>query len=338
MSVQADEATVRQFLKIISSHAAHVINGVAEKGVLQLCRLNPADEKIVPSRFSIDDVDEMVKTATGDAAAGHNVYIEARTVRADLRGSRRGGIDDTAWVFGLVADCDADKNKGGNITARPSIAVETSIGNFHLWYLLDRAIPAAQAKLIGDAIRANSGADQDTASSRNVTVWPAPPTSHRRRSAPADAPPWSQPGSLNIPDGCGIPTNCWRRFRCPRRRKMPDRAPAATRSRSRTISWKSSAKAATRPRTARRCFTVRWRNSSGGAGASKPSLRCLKNIRTVSPKNTSNACARRSSAHTARSRRLRQAQLPAPAQPAPGLAADPRREHALHPTSSRPSV
>jgi hypothetical protein len=83
-------------------------------------------------------------------------------VRDDLRGSKRGGLEDTVWVFGLVADCDADKNKGGNITARPSLAIETSPGNFHLWYLLTRAIPAAQAKLIGDAIRASSSTDQDT--------------------------------------------------------------------------------------------------------------------------------------------------------------------------------
>jgi hypothetical protein len=104
----------------------------------------------------------MVTVATDDAAAGHNVYIEARTVRADLRGNKRGSLDDTAWVFGIVADCDADKNKAGNITVRPTIAVETSPGNFHLWYLFGCAIPAAQAKQIGDAIRASSGTDQDT--------------------------------------------------------------------------------------------------------------------------------------------------------------------------------
>jgi RepB DNA-primase N-terminal domain len=162
MTAQVDETTVRQFIEILSAHAVQVTNGTNRAGVLQLCRLNPADEKIVPSRFSIDDVERMVKTAVGDAASGHNVYIEARTVRADLRGNRRGEIEDTMSVFGLVVDCDSDKGKGGNVTVRPSLAIETSPGNFHLWYLLDRAIPAAQAKSIGDAIRAASGADQDT--------------------------------------------------------------------------------------------------------------------------------------------------------------------------------
>ena len=163
MSAQIDEATVRQFIELISEHAKEAINGAGQPGFLQLCRINPLDDKsVVPSRFEIGDVEHMVQTATGDAAAGHNVYIEARTVRDGLRGNKRGGLEDTAWVFGLVADCDADKDKGGNITVKPSLAVETSPGNFQLWYLFTRAIPAEQARVIGDAIRASSGTDQDT--------------------------------------------------------------------------------------------------------------------------------------------------------------------------------
>ena len=162
MTAQVDEATVRQFIAIISAHARQVINGAGPSGVLQLCRLNPIDEKVVPSRFTLDDIENMVKTAVADALAGHNAYIEARTVRADLRGSQRGGVEDTAWVFGLVADCDADKGKGGNITVRPSLVIETSPGNYHFWYLFTRAIPAEQATKIGEAMRANSGANKDT--------------------------------------------------------------------------------------------------------------------------------------------------------------------------------
>src|SRR6516162_735924 len=158
-----DEATVRQFIGLIGEHVKSVINGANPPGSLQLCRINPLDEKsVVPSRFEIGDVEHMVQTAMGYAAAGHNVFIEARTVRPGVRGRQRGKLEDTAWVFGLVADCDGDKNKGGNITVRPSLAVETSPGNYHLWYLFTRAIPATQAKAIGDAIRANSGTDHDT--------------------------------------------------------------------------------------------------------------------------------------------------------------------------------
>jgi hypothetical protein len=162
MSAQVNEATVRQFIEIIAAHARQAIDGAGPPGVLQLSRLNPLDERLVPSRFTLDDIENMVRTAISDALAGHNVYIEGRTVRADLRGAQRGGFEDTAWVWGLVVDCDADKGKAGNVTVRPSLVVETSPGNFHLWYLFTRAIPADQAKVIGDAIRASAGADQDT--------------------------------------------------------------------------------------------------------------------------------------------------------------------------------
>jgi hypothetical protein len=163
MSAQVDATTVRQFIEIISAHAAQIINGVARTGVLQLCRIHPLNENsAVPSRFGIGDVEEMIKVAIGDANAGHNVYIEARTVRAELRGTQRGTIEDTVWVFGFVVDSDADKGKGGSVIARPSLAIETSPGNYHLWFLLNRPISAAQAKPVGDAIRASSGADKDT--------------------------------------------------------------------------------------------------------------------------------------------------------------------------------
>jgi hypothetical protein len=130
--------------------------------LLQLIRVNAIDESAVPNRFQIDDIERMVETALGDAAAGHNVYVEARTVRIGLIGKQRGEIGDTAWVFGLVIDSDADKGKAGNISVQASLEVQTSPGNRHLWYLLDRAIPAERAKLIGEAMRASTRADHDT--------------------------------------------------------------------------------------------------------------------------------------------------------------------------------
>jgi hypothetical protein len=80
MSAHIDEATVRPFIEFISEHVKRAINGVGPPGVLQICRISPIDESIVPNRFLLDDVEHMVKTAIGDATAGHNVYIEARTV------------------------------------------------------------------------------------------------------------------------------------------------------------------------------------------------------------------------------------------------------------------
>src|SRR6476646_9538153 len=74
----------------------------------------------------------------------------------------RGKLSDTFAVFAFVIDSDADKNKEGNVTANPTLAIETSPGNYQLWYFLDRGVDIEQAKVIGEAIRQNSGADQDT--------------------------------------------------------------------------------------------------------------------------------------------------------------------------------
>ena len=162
MSAQPDEAVIRQFIEIISAHAVQLTNGAGNVGFLQIDRISPIDERVNPTRFKIDDVKRMIEVAVGDAVAGYNVYIEARAVRPGLNGSERGKIEDTTFVFALVVDSDADKGKGGNVTARPSLAIETSPGNYHLWYFLSRAVSADEARKIGDAIRAASGADQDT--------------------------------------------------------------------------------------------------------------------------------------------------------------------------------
>jgi hypothetical protein len=64
-----------------------------------MSRLHPTSEQLVPSRYLIDDIEHMVAAAVSDSEAGHNVYIEARTVREGLRGSARGTLEDTRAVF-----------------------------------------------------------------------------------------------------------------------------------------------------------------------------------------------------------------------------------------------
>jgi hypothetical protein len=162
MTIEVDEAIVRDFLKIVSDHVVELAKGAARPGVLQICCLSPVDEKLIPHRFRLSDVEGKVKTAVEAAKAGLNVYLEARTVRADLRGAKRGGLDDTEFVFGLVVDSDNDKGKGGTITARPSFVIETSSGNYHYWYFFAQRAAARRAQQIGDAMRASTGADQDT--------------------------------------------------------------------------------------------------------------------------------------------------------------------------------
>jgi hypothetical protein len=129
---QVDVMTIHQFLGMITFYAKRALEGVGnagDMGVMQLCRISPNDDKtVVPSRFTVGDVAEMARVAIDDAANGHNVYLEARTVRADLRGNRRGGLEDTAWVFGLVVDSDADKGKGSNINIQPNSGADQDTG------------------------------------------------------------------------------------------------------------------------------------------------------------------------------------------------------------------
>jgi hypothetical protein len=158
----ADENTVRRFLGIISAHAVELAKGSGKPGVLQLSTLSPVDETLIPHRFRLDDVDGMVGVAVAAANAGLNVYIEARTLRPGLRGKARGTIADTGFVFGLVVDADHDKGKGGVVTVPPTLAVETSRGNRHYWYLFDKPGEAEEGRRIGDLVRAHSGTDSDT--------------------------------------------------------------------------------------------------------------------------------------------------------------------------------
>jgi hypothetical protein len=155
-----DEPTVRHFVELIHTRAAHAING--GEGVLQLVRIHPADESVSVSRYTIGDAEHMAQDAIAFGAAGHNVYVEGRTVRADLRGNKRGDLKDTVKVFALVVDSDNDKGKAWTPTMQASIVVETSPGNAHFWFCLAQAVDAAEGKKIGERMRRSTGADQDT--------------------------------------------------------------------------------------------------------------------------------------------------------------------------------
>src|SRR5262249_34720528 len=100
--------------------------------------------------------------AVGDSQAGHNVYCEGRTVREGLRGSERGKLNDTAAVFALVIDSDADKGMGWTPTTRASMVVETSPGNFQFWFFLRAAVGPERAQKLGERIRRAVNSDHDT--------------------------------------------------------------------------------------------------------------------------------------------------------------------------------
>jgi len=109
----------------------------------------------------ITDVNAMVGAALTDARAGHNVWIEGRTVKNGTAPGR-GSIEDTVAVFALVIDDDGDKGRTGRNDIAASLITETSPGNGHRWLFLEKALPPAQGKEAGDRLRACTGADSDT--------------------------------------------------------------------------------------------------------------------------------------------------------------------------------
>jgi hypothetical protein len=156
---------VREFIDIIVARARAATNHLTDRGLLQMSRLYPDDKNLVPSRYSLDDpdvVERMTADAIRDSEAGHNVYVEARTVRRGLNGRQRGGIEDTVAVFALVVDADADKSAGWTPTIPVGLAVETSPGNHHYWVFFKQALDPATGRRVGDRLRAGTGADSDT--------------------------------------------------------------------------------------------------------------------------------------------------------------------------------
>src|SRR6516165_1567723 len=168
-----DPRAVRESIQAIATQAKAAAG--ATPGLLQLSRLHPVSETLVPSRYTLDDIDRMISAAIADCEAGHNVYIEGRLVPASLRGSERGTLKDTVAVFALVVDSDADKGMGWTppATIRPSMTVETSPGNFQFWFFLRAAINAELAQKLGERIRRAVNSDHDT---HQPTTQPPPGT------------------------------------------------------------------------------------------------------------------------------------------------------------------
>ena len=113
MTSNVSVSDVREFLTILVSQAKAALAGVEKPGYLQMSRLHPTDESLVPTRYRLDDLENMIRVAVNDSNAGHNVYIEGRTVRETLRGNGRGTEDDTRAVFALVVDSDATRTRVG---------------------------------------------------------------------------------------------------------------------------------------------------------------------------------------------------------------------------------
>jgi hypothetical protein len=166
-TIVADGREVREFITTYIAQAKAATAEIERPGLLNMILVNPADEDSVTSvyRYAFDDPDlteRMIEEAIEASAAGHNVYVEGRTVRVGLIGKARGEFNDTIAVFALVVDSDNDKSKAWIPTVPTSLAVETSPSNAHYWFFLDRAIDPATGKTLGDRLRAATNSDKDT--------------------------------------------------------------------------------------------------------------------------------------------------------------------------------
>src|SRR5262245_49230601 len=85
-----DQREVREFIDTIIAQARAATKELPQPGLLQMLLVHPLDDgNVVPYRYALDDsklVERMTSDAISASTAGHNVYIEGRTVRGGLNG------------------------------------------------------------------------------------------------------------------------------------------------------------------------------------------------------------------------------------------------------------
>src|SRR5262249_25931193 len=110
-TIVADTREVREFIETYLAQARAATAEIEKPGLLNMVLVNPADDDVTSIyRYAIDDpslAKRMISDAINASAAGHNVYVEGRTVCVGLTGKQRGGLNDTIALFALVVDSDA---------------------------------------------------------------------------------------------------------------------------------------------------------------------------------------------------------------------------------------
>jgi DNA-binding MarR family transcriptional regulator len=168
--VATDVREVRESVATIVGQAReatrHLSKDGGDPGILQMVLVHPLSDDVgTIYRYALDDPElgeRMTREAVSASEAGHNVYVEARTVRRGLSGKQRGGLADTVAVFALVVDSDSDKGKAWTPTVPISVVVATSPGNHHHWMFFETALDPATAQALGARLRAATNADSDT--------------------------------------------------------------------------------------------------------------------------------------------------------------------------------
>jgi hypothetical protein len=163
--IDVDVHQVHEFVATYIAQARTATGDLEQPGVLQILLIDPANEDVSIRRYHLDDAsvaEKIAKDAISASRRGCNVYAEARTVRPDLKGKNRGKAEDTIAVFALTVDSDADKGLAWTPTVPVSLTVETSPGNAHHWFFLEKAVTPDDAKQIGERLKAAIGGDHDT--------------------------------------------------------------------------------------------------------------------------------------------------------------------------------
>jgi putative DNA primase/helicase len=164
-NVASNSDELRKMIEIIVAQARRSTEHLKEPGLLQVSRIHPLDEAIVCYRHTLNDpklIERITHEALEDNKAGHNVFIEGRTVRRGLKGKERGKVEDTIAVFASVVDSDADKGETWTPNVPVSLSVSTSPGNEHSWLFWERALDPATGKAFGDRLRSATKTDKPT--------------------------------------------------------------------------------------------------------------------------------------------------------------------------------
>lgn len=122
--------------------------------VMQIVGIKP-DGVPTMHPIAVGDVDGAIDICKRLVEEGSNVYTELRLIdRTGLTDTQRGTKETTAGVFAFVIDLDADKGLAKRPPLQPSMAVETSPRNGHVWYLTDRLLSLAEAEAIDQRVAA----------------------------------------------------------------------------------------------------------------------------------------------------------------------------------------
>ncbi|CDM57179.1 hypothetical protein LPU83_1507 [Rhizobium favelukesii] len=151
--------------------------------VVSTYHANPTGETDTPgivTHHRIGDVEGMVDSILSHAETPNaNIFTGLHVMRRGVAVGKRGTEADILATLGFVVDLDADTGKIGDMPIEPSLALETSSGNFQPFVLLDRPIAPGAAKPLAAALKRATGSDHGTGDVAHV---------------------WRIPGTLNWPN------------------------------------------------------------------------------------------------------------------------------------------